>query len=182
VVTQQRAIETRAALLDAAIDCLVEGGYSATTTTEVAQRAGVSRGAQLHHFPTKADLLAAAVDHLLERRVEEFRKAFANAGQGVKRTDAAVDVLWTMFQSPCFVAWAELWMAARTDAALAAPLVEIDRRFQTACEEIFDELFPDVDPVWLQFVFTVLEGQAFNQLLERPDPGPDVIPLLKGLI
>ncbi|HWE54017.1 MAG TPA: helix-turn-helix domain-containing protein [Acidimicrobiales bacterium] len=51
---QQRAIETRDALLDAALDCLIERGYAETTTIETARQAGVSRGAQQHHFPTKA--------------------------------------------------------------------------------------------------------------------------------
>src|SRR5579872_479866 len=79
---QKRAVDTRAALLDAAIDCLVERGYAATTTIETARRARVSRGAQLHHFPTKAELMTAAVDRLLERRVADFRKAFADLPPG----------------------------------------------------------------------------------------------------
>ena len=50
---QQRSDETRAALLDATIICLHEVGYAGTSTTLVSERAGVSRGAQTHHFPTK---------------------------------------------------------------------------------------------------------------------------------
>src|SRR5579885_518127 len=116
---QERAVATRAALLDASLECLVERGYAATTTIETARRAGVSRGAQLHHFPTKAELLTAAVEHLLSRRLAEFRKAMANLEPGADRVDSAIDLLWSMFQGPTFVAWAELWMAARTDPELA---------------------------------------------------------------
>src|SRR5579871_5026542 len=97
---QERGIATRSALLEAALECLVELGYGATTTTEVANRAGVSRGAQLHHFPTKAELLSAAVESLFERRNAEFREAFAHFEPGVDRTDAAIDLLWSMFQGP----------------------------------------------------------------------------------
>src|SRR5262249_61236914 len=60
----QRTAATRAALLEATVDCLVSRGFDGTTTTEVAHRAGVSPGALLHHFPAKAELLCAAVGHL----------------------------------------------------------------------------------------------------------------------
>ena len=126
---QARAAETRAALLDAALECLVERGYSATTTPEIARRAGVSRGAQLHHFPTKAELLAASVGRLLDRRLADFRKAFADLPPGTHQVGAAIDVLWSMFDSPAFVAWAELWMASRTDPDLAAVMAEVDEGF-----------------------------------------------------
>src|SRR5258708_17704809 len=118
-MTQERSVATRLALLDAALDCLVERGYAATTTIETARRAGVSRGAQLHHFPSKGDLLSAAIDHLLQRRLEEFRKAFADLDPNVDLVDGAIDLLWSMFEGPTFVAWAELWVAAPTRPALA---------------------------------------------------------------
>ena len=57
----ERTAETTAKLLDATADCLVERGYAGTSTVEVCRRAGVSRGALVHHFPSKDDLVAAAV-------------------------------------------------------------------------------------------------------------------------
>src|SRR4029453_13592842 len=121
--TQERAIATRNALLDAAIECLVELGYAGTTTIETARRAGVSRGAQLHHFPTKAQLLATAVEHLFDRRRSAFLAAFAAIHPKAARLDAAMDLLWSMFEGPAFVAWTELWVAARTDPELAATVI-----------------------------------------------------------
>ena len=53
----ERTASTRAALLAATVDSLVERGYRGTTTSDVARRAGVSYGALLHHYPTKADVL-----------------------------------------------------------------------------------------------------------------------------
>src|SRR5437763_3506934 len=117
----ERTTVTRTRLLDAALAVLAERGYAGTTTGEVAKRAGVSRGAQLHHFPTKAELLAAAVDHLYARRREEFRAAVAAMPQGVDRIDAAVDLLWSMFSGPTFPAWLELQVASRTDPELRQP-------------------------------------------------------------
>src|SRR5678815_1160845 len=70
---QQRREETRRALLDAAVESLIEVGFARTTTLEVQRRADVSRGALLHHFPSKAELLVAAVDHLAEMRARELK-------------------------------------------------------------------------------------------------------------
>src|ERR1700710_802942 len=68
----ERSAATRQALLDATLECLVEDGYANTTTARVAERAGVSRGAHLHHFQTRSALVAAAVEHLRVRRAEEL--------------------------------------------------------------------------------------------------------------
>lgn len=65
---EERSATTRALLLDATIDCLIEFGYANTTTARVAERAGVSRGAQVHHFTTKTALLAEAIRHLAVKR------------------------------------------------------------------------------------------------------------------
>ena len=64
VPQEERTRAMRARLLEATIECLVERGWAGTSTTVVSQRAGVSRGAQLHHFPTKNALVLAAVEHL----------------------------------------------------------------------------------------------------------------------
>jgi len=164
---QERSLATRAALLDAALDTLVERGYAATTTIEVARRAGVSRGAQLHHFPSKAELLTSAVGHLLDRRVAEYRKAFADIAPGADYLDAAIDLLWSMFQGPTFVAWVELWVAARTDAALRVAVVEMERRFAAESEAIFAEMRAgqadqnsDFAKVGRSFAFAFMDGAA----------------------
>src|SRR5437899_5969622 len=94
---EERSAATRAKLLDATIACLVDLEYSATTTTVIAERAGVSRGAQLHHFPTKADLVAAAVAHLSHRIGEELQDEAARLPVGKDRPAAAVDLLWSTF-------------------------------------------------------------------------------------
>ncbi len=171
---------TRAALLDAALDTLLERGYAATTTIEVARRAGVSRGAQLHHFPSKAELLASAVGHLLDRRVAEYRKAFANVAPGADYLDAAIDLLWSMFQGPTFVTWVELWVAARTDAALRVAVVEMERRFVAETAAIFAEMLAgqiDADASFAQvgrsFAFAVMDGIALQGLVPT---GGDLAP------
>jgi AcrR family transcriptional regulator len=113
----ERRASTRGRLLDATIECLGDLGYAHTTTPEIARRAGLSRGAQLHHFPTKAELVIAAVEHLFARRHQEFRAAFARVPAGADRYAAAIDILWSMVSGPTFHAWLELAVASRTSSS-----------------------------------------------------------------
>ena len=118
----------RQRLLEATVECLVEHGWSGTTTTLVSQRAGVSRGAQLHHFPTKNDLVIAAVAHLSELRGAELRESAQRLPTGRRRTRAVLDMLADHFTGAVFVAALELWVAARTDEALHAAVVPLEVR------------------------------------------------------
>jgi len=118
----------RQRLLEATVDCLVEHGWSGTTTTLVSRRAGVSRGAQLHHFPTKNDLVVAAVEHLSELRGEELRRAACDLPSGKRRTRAVLEMFADHFTGPVFTAALELWVAARTDEALHLAVVPLEQR------------------------------------------------------
>jgi AcrR family transcriptional regulator len=89
----EQSAATRARILDAAIDCLQELGYARTSTPEIARRAGVSRGGQIHQFPTKVELVTSAVERLLGRRRTEFIEAFARLPEGSDRAVAAIDLL-----------------------------------------------------------------------------------------
>lgn len=123
---QQRSDTTRARLMDATVGCLVELGWSGTTTTVVAQRAGVSRGAQLHHYPTRAELVLAAVAHLGAARFAEARERAGRLPSGPGRTAAVLDMLAELHTGPLFRAMLELWVAARTDAGLRAAVVPLE--------------------------------------------------------
>lgn len=176
------------ALLDAAVECLVELGFSSTTTTEVTRRAGVSLGAMLHHFPTKADLLAAAVGHVMQRRQDEFRKAMTDVAPGTSRLDAAIDLMWEAFNGPTFHAWLELWVAARTDPELAEAVRAMEEAYDRASSEILGELFPPdeyADPAQLElgmrFVVALMDGVALRGLVMKPvDERP--VELLKTIL
>ena len=89
----ERSATTREALLDATISCLVKDGYANTTTARVAERAGVSRGAHLHHFQTRAALVAAAVAHLAQRRKDELLAAADDLPAGPERVGEPEDTL-----------------------------------------------------------------------------------------
>ena len=130
----------RRRLLEATVECLVELGWAGTTTTVVSERAGVSRGAQLHHFPSKQDLVVAAVEHLSERRRDDMVAAAADLPE-TGRTRAVLDVLAAQFVSPVFFAALELWVAARTDAELRAAVGPLERRIGRETHVYALELF-----------------------------------------
>jgi AcrR family transcriptional regulator len=123
-----RSRAMRARLLEATVELLVERGFAGTSTTLVSERAGVSRGAQLHHFPTKNDLVVAAVEHLTERRGAELAEAVEQLPGGRKRTRAVLRMLGDHFSSPVFAAALELWVAARTDETLLAAVSPLEQR------------------------------------------------------
>ena len=125
---EQRSAATRARLLDATLDSLVEAGYAGTTTSRVCARAGVSRGAQVHHYPTKAELVVAALEHLAEKRLEGMKAKAGELEEAADRIGASFDFLWDAFSSPLFFAVLELWVAARTDRELRARLLPVERR------------------------------------------------------
>jgi AcrR family transcriptional regulator len=128
VPQEERTRAMRARLLDATVELLVERGFAGTTTTLVSERAGVSRGAQLHHFPTKNDLVLAAVEHLTRVRGEELAAAAVGLPVGSNRTSAVLGMLADHFTSPVFTAALELWVAARTDPELLAAVDPLEQR------------------------------------------------------
>jgi AcrR family transcriptional regulator len=138
----ERSAATREALLDATIDCLVEEGYASITTSRVSERAGLSRGAHLHHFQTRNALVAAAVEQLARRGRGELRDASAALPEGAGRTLAGLDLLWAHYASPLYQAALDLWTDARNDPDLRERLVEVERLLDRQTLELADRLFP----------------------------------------
>jgi AcrR family transcriptional regulator len=169
---QERSRLTQQRLLTATIECLVEHGWSGTTTTLVAERAGVSRGAQLHHYPTKAALVLAAITHLCERRAEEIRAeaAAVRAQPAAGRVDRVIDLFVASFTGPLFAAALELWVAARTDAELRRALVPLEARVGRAMHGLavdllgVDESRPGVRPA-VQATLDLLRGLGVANML-----------------
>jgi AcrR family transcriptional regulator len=167
----ERSESTRKLLLDATIECLVERGHASTTTTEIADRAGVSRGAQLHHFPTKAELVTAAIEHLIQRRHREYLEAMERLPGGADRAAASIGLLWGMLSGPTFYAWLELVVAARTDPALRKSISQVADRFSADVEDSFRRQFPEAQggpfaKVVPAFSFALLQGLSLEHILE----------------
>jgi AcrR family transcriptional regulator len=185
---EERSAQTRSRILDATIECLAELGYARTTTTEIADRAGVSRGAQLHHYPTKAELVTAAMGHLFDEREREFRSAITSMPPGPDRATRAVDLLWSIVSGRTFFAWLELVVAARTDEELRGAMQSFSVRTTQNIQRTWVELFPPpatpnpVHSIAPYFAFALMHGIALDQLVVRDDKRwPELLDLLKKL-
>ncbi len=169
----QKSASTRQQIVDAVIRCFVELGYSRTTTTAIARRAGLSRGAMLHHFPSKRDVVRAAVEHLHAKRLRALRNAVADVAADGDHVRQSVDAYWRHVRHPMFVAFFELAVAARTDRELA----DILRPAQEAFEQEWYQVAVDVFPEWrgradnftlaLDLSHYLLEGMAISFLTHK---------------
>lgn len=164
---EERSSTTQGLLLDATIKCLVELGYAGATTTAICERAGVSRGAQLHHYPTKAQLVAGAIERLFERRHREFRDSL----KAQPELTEALGRLWEIYTSDTFYAWAELLIASRTDAALRKRLRRVDDAFFAqavmTCRRLLGIETGEDERVGAlaRLTLSVLDGLALNHTL-----------------
>ncbi|HEV7761733.1 MAG TPA: TetR family transcriptional regulator [Acidimicrobiales bacterium] len=182
----ERRAHTHGALIDATIDCLVERGYGRTSTNDIIRIAGVSRGALLHHFASKAELLGAAAEFVFERCEMQFREAFAALPVEDRTLERAVGELWAIFRSPSYDAALELVVASRTDAELRAVLVAVLERFERSVAADFGMLFPATaaapDSIAIvRFAFAVLDGAALSADLGFTDSAEATVAILRAL-
>jgi AcrR family transcriptional regulator len=141
----ERRASTRAALLDATIQSLVKYGYARLTTNDIVRRAGVTRGAQAHHFTSKADLMVQALDYLSEKLVSEAVKAISPLlQQEAVNYELLLDALWELHRGPLFTAAMELWVAARTDTELRTHLRRFERELATNLQLLAARYLPAV--------------------------------------
>lgn len=177
----ERRDETRRQVLDATVECLIELGYARTSTLEVQKRAGVSRGALLHHFPSKAELLVAAVRYLAELRACELEERAARLPEGGDRVSAVMDLLWETSSGPLFYVAMELRTAARTDPELREVLAEEERGLRRDLLALSRELFgpriasqPGFDEA-LELSVNVMMGSAMTAILHGRRPRLDAV-------
>jgi len=164
VPQEERSRAMRARLLEATVELLVERGFAGTSTTLVSERAGVSRGAQLHHFPTKNDLVLAAVEHLSEVRGRELAEAARDLPTGRRRTRAVLDMLADHVTSPVFTAALELWVAARSHPDLRHQLIPAEQRVNAELAEIC-RAYVTAHPVQIRLTLDLLLGRGVSGLL-----------------
>jgi AcrR family transcriptional regulator len=165
-VTRERLVETAAAVL-------LERGYTGLSTNEVAKRAGMARGTMLHHFPSRAALVAAAVEHLLEQRTAAVFAQLATIDPAMSLREV-LHAVWPAFQDSTFATWAQLCVAARTDRELAERLVAVDRRFTESTHvgfagiaQRFGPVDRDAADLARDFLVALLVGLGFERMLPR---------------
>ncbi|MFW0784134.1 TetR/AcrR family transcriptional regulator [Gordonia sp. CPCC 206044] len=177
--TRGRGDLSRTRILDAAIRVLVERGYANTSTLAIQAEAGVSRGRLLHHYPSRDKLLMAAVDHLARTRIEEMPAQVEWPDDPAERIGPAVDLGWSTFHQPYFVASMELWIAARTNEALRSALVPTERQLgPTVRRAVAGFLGPELTsrpryPELFPLLLSSMRGVATTYLIDRRDPTTD---------
>lgn len=166
---------TQRALLTATVECLVELGYSGTTTRIVADRAGVSRGAQTHHFPTKSDLVVAAVEQLFDTLARQFGETFEAVDADERTFERAVDELWALASGSTYAAVLEVIVAARTDPELQVVVHGVAAKLEETVIGLVRRFFPDivdaeVARTIINLAFTIVQGAAVTSYAGFGDP------------
>ena len=183
---QTKSENTRAAILEAALVCFYDLGYGATTTEKVAKRAGVSRGAMLHHFPSRLHLVREAVRYLYIKRLKLFEEQELKVNEGAEHTriGEGIDAYWQQLHSPLFTVFHELRVAARTDDDLREAMALDDQKLDKSWGKVAVSLYPDLaqsedfDAANLLTVF-LLEGMANRGITTGKIPDK-MIPWLKS--
>ncbi|MCW3017391.1 MAG: TetR/AcrR family transcriptional regulator [Solirubrobacterales bacterium] len=136
---KERSELTRTALLDAAIAVLVEEGYASASTGRISERAGMSRGAHLHHFRTRDGLISAALEHLaLQMIAPHTQPPQSDAPDDLR----GLETLWELYTGSLFVAVVDIMAASRTDPELRASLEPLERMVSAHTHALARSLFP----------------------------------------
>lgn len=183
----ERSAATRLKLVEATVQCLYELGYHQTSTVIVTKRARVSRGAMLHHFPSKADLMMGTAEYIRQHRREAHRIHIERFKTAREKFLQLIDVLWEEFQTPTGIARIEMMLGSRNDPELgerfAVLNAEIERRHKDLVWEMAQRLQirnrKKID-AFVQLYAAAVRGLAIDAL--RPHSLPDIrgaIALLK---
>ena len=177
---EQRAA-TRAQIVDAAVDSLIKMGVAATTTLEVQRRAGVSRGALLHHFPTREDLFGAAIGLLVARNEQAVRAELAATPPDSDPLSRSLRVLRAVMCGPSFGAETELWAVARTNPQLRDVLRRAEGAARRDLYRVVDEVMgPELTasaayPAVAELTVQLLRGMAISDVLYREEADRDAL-------
>lgn len=185
---QGRTVDVQRRILDAAVEVLLEHGYAGASTLQIQERAGVSRGRLLHHFPSRDALLVAATQHLARARVGVLPTGYTWPEDLGDRIDKVVDVMAETFTQGYFWAATELWLAARTHTEIRDALLPGERDIARAVRLAMDEFFgPDLcaregyEDV-REVLFTSLRGMALTTTFDpREEPTRRHVQRLKRL-
>ena len=143
----EKSAMTRSAILEATMQCLLELGYANTTTALIANYAGVSRGAMMHHFPSRISVMRAVIDYLHVLRLQEYRALMSDIDDPqstltVKAIRESVEAAWRYVNLPSFLAYQEMLAASRTDAELRQIIEPVEKDFEKQFLNTVKAVFP----------------------------------------
>lgn len=167
---QDRSRVTRQRLLESAVHCLAEYGWSAATVSVIADDAGISRGALQHHFPTREELVVAALEYMFQERTARVERLTAPTGDGAERVHTVVVTLIDMFNGDLFRAALQAWTAAAADEQVREVIAPLERRFARSVHALAVQHLgvDDEDPhvrTLIQATLDLARGLALADLL-----------------
>lgn len=174
----QKSAKMRDSILDAALDCFVTIGYASTTTAKIAEKAGVSRGAMLHHFPSKTELIQAAVEYLHDKLVALYSLNIEKITHDLpvdERNRRGLQGYWKYLSSDLFTAYHELCVAGRTDPELQHILEDSIARFDENIAVANHRLFPEwaergeLFELAMDISKFLMEGMAVSQIVSQKE-------------
>ncbi|WP_264421418.1 TetR/AcrR family transcriptional regulator [Novosphingobium sp. KCTC 2891] len=183
----QKSTRTRLKLIEAGIECLLEGGYAGLTTHKVAARTGISRGAMQHHFPARTDLVGAVVEHVFYERMrlflDDYLAEVARAGED-RVIEIATDAHWRSVQTREYAAYVELAVAARSDDDLRVHFEPAARRYDQVWVSEMIESFPQWRDRWeaMKLANDLTVVAHMGLLLQGPVMGEDRVTRINTLI
>ncbi|MFI5507809.1 TetR/AcrR family transcriptional regulator [Mycobacterium sp. NPDC051804] len=169
---QERSLRTRALLLDAAIKSLAEVGYVNASTSDIASRAGVTRGAHLHHFKTRTELFAQTIDHLNTRQQDAVQRVAEAATDTSAPAEMIVELVVAAFAGELGRASVELFVAIRNDEALRQHMLQVQRGLTQELLQVCAELIGTNAPAqrleptfWM--TLNLVRGTIVDEMLGR---------------
>jgi len=183
----QRSAQTRERVLEAAVRCLHEEGYAATTTLRVAELAGLSRGAMLHQFPTRVDMLLHVVSAVYEQELAAYAERLGAIPDPAERLKRLPQVVWAVLSRPAGVAVLEIMQGSRSDPVLAERLKPLQMRIETdsmrQAAQIAAALGQTSSPAMVRLIVWAIRGLSIAATLaDDPAAIEDSVRLLGGLI
>ena len=186
---EERTRTTRASLVQATLDLLIERGHGGFTTEDVANRARVTRGALHHHFRSRDELWIAALHEVMTRMDEQLAFAGLQSLTLQQRVDLVLDRYWRVFGGPIFVAALEIRRAGRLNPAIQAEIQREFLRVKETRNAAWADAFRDtrLPPARLagvrQLMLDVLRGFALRRITEGPlSVTDDEIDMAKSII
>ena len=128
----ERSEATRGRILQAAENTFARGGYDGTGVAAICDRAGVTKGAFYHHFPSKQAVFLELLDRWLGGLEAQLRAVRASAGTVPENLLEMTDTLPAIFQAaegrlPLFL---EFLMQSMRDPKVARATAEPYRRYR----------------------------------------------------
>lgn len=185
-VTQaERTAATTALIHETTIAIMSELGYASTTTREIARRSGLTRGAIMHHYPSRTSLLLGALVSSFASDIADFAPTVTQIEDPLERLDVGIDYLWATYKAPHQTAFVEFLVGSRADGELTTAFHAMDAQVRDHIMTLWQETFPELrdNPLFDQtpaFAMAVFDGLTLRRMSGIPgDNSDDLVEILK---